>query len=240
MNKNILMIIGLALTMLGLTKCKKPADYYSAGYLNKAENAKPGQVDSLQILAGYNKARIRFKASPDRRVKQVKVFYNTSLSALVKDTTINLSDADYGNYVSVDIPNVPEATAFVRVVGLDEKGDVSNGVEAVGTIYGEKYISSLSNRIYRNITTVDGVKQINFQNESGKPRDTTVFYTLQRTVVTYPTTTGEFATVQLSPFSNAVAAPDMAGSGTISHYSEYKPAEDVIDIFKAATVTVEF
>lgn len=226
--------------MLVFSSCGKPKDYYSAGFLDEAELAKPGKVDSLQILPGRNRAVLKFIVAPDRRVSRLKIAYNSSISATIINTMVDVSSNDYGNYKEVAINNLPEATLLVNITSYDTKGDSSNVVTGTGFVYGDRYISSLYNRIYQNITTINGVKQLNFQNESAKPRDTTVFYTLQKTVLTYSRLGGGTTTIEFSPFRNEIKVPDIAAAGTITHYSVFKPVEKSVDEFSSAPVTFSF
>lgn len=226
--------------MLILSNCGRPNDYYSADFLNNAELAKPGKVDSLQILPGRNRAVLKFIVAPDRRVNKLKVAYSSSVGAEVNSTMVDIAANEYGNYKEVAIDNLPEATLLVNITSYDTKGDSSNTVTGSGFIYGDRYITSLYNRIYQNTTTINGVKQLNFQNESAKPRDTTVFYTLQKTVVTYTKAGGGVSTIEISPFANDVKVPDIATTGTIRHYSIFKPVVQAIDTFQSTEVSVNF
>ncbi len=239
MKKIFLSSIAVVLLLI-LLRCGKSSDYYSSPFLNEAELAKPGMVDSLQILPGKNRAVLKFIVGPDRRVTKLKISHNSSLSSVVTNTIVDVNARDYGNYKEVPINNLPEATLIVRIVSFDSKGDSSNVVTGTGFIYGERYLSSLYNRIYLNTTTVNAVKQLNFQNESNKPRDATVFYTLQKTIVTYSNTLGATSTVEISPFLNEMKVPDIAATGTISHYSSFKPTENSIDTFTSAPITINF
>jgi len=239
MRKICFLVIALCVLLI-FNKCGKPDDFYSADFLNAAELAKPGKVDSLQILPGRNRAILKFIVAPDRRVNKLKIAYSSSLSAQVNTTMADIAAGEYGNYKEVAISNLPEATLLVNITSYDSKGDSSNTVTGSGFIYGDRYNSSLYNRIYQNITTINGVKQLNFQNESAKPRDTTVFYTLQKTIVTYSKAGGGMATIEVSPFANEVKVPDIATTGTIRHYSIFKPVVQAIDIFQSAEVTVSF
>lgn len=220
--------------------CNKPSNYYSAPFLNNAETAKPGRVDSLTILPGRNRALLRFIVSPDRRVTKVRISYSSSLSPDVKTSFVTITDQDYGSRKEVAIDNLPEATLIANVVSFSNNGDSSTVAQVAGTIYGDRYIASLYNRVYQNMTTVSGVKYMNFINESAKPQDSTVFYPLQKTVVTYPKASGGTNTFQISAFTNSVPVPDIAATGTIKLYSLFKPVQSSIDIFQSATLSVNF
>ncbi len=238
--RKIFILIVSVVAALVLSQCGKPKDYYSADFLNEAEQAKPGKVDSLQILPGRNRGLLKFIVAPDRRVNKLRVSYSSSLSAEVTTSMVDIAANEYGNYKEVLIDNLPEATLLVRITSYDTKGDSSNIVTGAGFIYGDRYISSLYNRIFQNITTVNGVKQLNFQNESAKPRDSTIFYTLQQTIITYSKLGGGTSTIEISPFVNAVKITDIAATGSITHYSRFKPTAQTIDIFESTPVTVNF
>ncbi|MCH5597872.1 DUF4998 domain-containing protein [Niabella ginsengisoli] len=238
--KKIIFFLSIVSCIVVLSGCEKGSDYYYAKYLNEAEIAKPGKVDSIQILPGDNRALLRFRVGPDRRVTKLKVAYNTSLSNSINTKFIDLSGADYGSFSEVEIADIPEATLFVEVVSYNQAGDSSTTAPVVSTIYGERYRSVLANRIFENISTVNGNKRINFLEESNKPRDATIFYPLQKTIVTYPLASGGTKTVELLLHSNFIVASDIAASGEITHYSIYKPVPESIDVFNSNTATVTF
>lgn len=173
-------------------------------------------------------------------MNKLRVSYSTSLSSEITNLFATIGDQDYGNSKTITIDNLPEATLLAKVVTFDTKGDSSNTVESSSRIYGDRYISSLYNRIIQNITIVTGTRQINLLNESGKPQDSTVFYTLQRTILTYPKLTGGTGTTTVSPYVNTIPIPDLATSGIISHYSVFKPLDRAIDEFSSATTSFNY
>ncbi|MFV0607296.1 MAG: DUF4998 domain-containing protein [Niabella sp.] len=239
MNKIFFTFIA-ALIVITMSQCKRTSDYYYADFLNKAENAKPGSVDSLQILPGHNRAILRFIVGPDRRVNRIKVSYNSSLSAEISTAFFDVVASDYGNYKEVQIDNLPEATLIANVLSFDNKGDSSNIATTTGLVYGNRYITSLYNRIYLRTSTVGTDKYLDFQNESRKPQDSTVFYTMLKTILTYPRIDGTTATIEFTPYSNSIPVPDIATTGTITHYSVFKPVEEAIDVFQSAPVSINF
>lgn len=230
-----LFIIGIS-----ITQCTKPSDHYYADFLKAAEIAKPGRVDSLELIPGLNRAILRFRVGPDRRVNKLRVSFTSSLSADITTRFVEITQSDYSSIKEIVMEQLPEATLMANIVSFDAKGDSSTAVQVTGYIYGERYIASLYNRIYQNITTVAGVKQLNFQPESGKPQDSTVFYTLQRTHISYPKIGGGVGMVDISPYTNSVKVPDLATTGTITHYATFKPVRQSIDLFAAPIVSITF
>ena len=231
------LILGLSII---ISCSNKSSDYYYKGFLDQAELAKPGRVDSLQILPGKNRSIIRFKVGPDRRINKIRISYSSSISADVTTTIADITGTDYGNYKDVQVNNLPEATLMVKVVSFDTKGDSSIPVQATSLVYGDRYISSLYNRVLQNITTVNGVRQLNILNESGKPQDPNVFYTMQRTVITYPSTSGTNKTITITPYINALPLPDLATTGVITQYSVFKPVVYALDEFQSVPANFNF
>ncbi|MGJ7031202.1 DUF4998 domain-containing protein [Niabella hirudinis] len=238
--KNRVLLLGGIMIAVFFFSCDKKADSSYAKYLNAAEIAKPGKVDSMEILPGYNRALIKFKVSPDRRVNKIKIDYYTSISYLINTKTIDVTETDFGKFKELLIDNLPEANLFVNIVTYSAAGDSSSVSDGVGAVYGNRYASLVANRIFSNITTTDGIKSINFAGEQSRPRDSTLFYPLQKTVLTYPTILGDTNTIEFSPHTNTIPVPDIADSGTITHYSVYKPTSNAIDVFKSSGVSVTF
>lgn len=233
----------ILLALWSLTGCdKKSSDHYYEQYLKDAELAKPAQVDSLQILPGNYRVALKFKVGGDRRINKLRVQYNTSLSSELSTVEATITDEDYGNYKEILISNIPEATLFARATTFEKKGDSSNVVQAVGVVYGDRYRASLGNRIFQNISsTSEGVK-VDLLPESGAPQDTTggVFYTLQKTIITYQKISGDTGTREISPYTNTATFPDMELTGSFTHRSVYKPTKDAIDNFYSDEVVEKY
>jgi hypothetical protein len=247
----LLPIIGLLILLLAA--CEKKSDYYYAEYLNEGEIALPGKVDSLQILPGYLRAKLRFKIGPDRRVTRLKIKYNTSLSSSETTFYTNVTAQDYGNYKEVEIDDLPEVAFYASVLAFDAQGDSSNVSSSTATIYGPSYRSFLANRIFNGISLAkdskgnnfkeaDGkyMKQIEFVAETAAPLDPTVFYPMQRTVIIYPTRSGGTDTLKIAPQSGSIFAPGIADKGTLTYYTEHKPFSNALDVVMSDKTTINF
>lgn len=237
----IIFLPAICAIMLLIGGCEKKADYYYAKYLDEAEVALPAKVDSLQILPGFYRAKLKYKVAPDKRVKKIRISYGTSVSAAIITSYTDVAEGDYGKFKEIELKDLPEATLLANVVTFSVYGDSSNTTYAVGSIYGERYRSVLGNRIFSKVGSKDGKKGIFFLEEKGKPvEESRVFYPLQNTIITYPLAAGGTKTIELSLYKDFIETIGIAGSGTIKHYSNYKPTENSIDVFKSNEVTVTF
>lgn len=214
-----------------LSGCGRSSDHYYKDFLDQAETAKPGMVDSLQVLPGNNRAILKFIVGPDRRVKKLAVTYSTSLSAEISEIDIDVQEQDYGKLKEVLIEDLAEATLLTAVSSVSQIGETSNVAEASARIYGPRYISTLSNRIFDQFTTKDGVRTMHFLQESGLPQDPTVFTSMQRTEIVYPISATDSATIVISPYVREVELLDIVDAGTLKFRTIYKPVESSIDDF---------
>lgn len=226
--------------LFGLSSCGKSSDYYYKDFLDQAEIAKPGKVDSLQLLPGANRAILRFIVGPDRRVNRLLVSYNTSLSAEVSEITVNITEQDYANYKEVLIEGLPEATLIANVATFSETGAASNLAETSARIYGLQYVSTLGNRIFEQFTTDEEVKQINFLQESGLPQNPDVFTTMQHTEIVYPISATDSATLVISPYERVAALPNIVSTGSLKFRTSYKPVENALDSFYGPWREIDF
>ena len=231
MKINIYMIACIII-LLKLVGCGKGSDHYFKEFLDKAELAKPGAVDSLEILPGKNRAIVRFLVSPDRRIDHVNITYSTSLSSATQEIQLNISEQDYGSFKEVVILDLPEATLNARVTSWIETKDGSNTVEASVPIYGTRYSSALGNRIFSElITTPEDVKQIYFRQEAGLPQKDDIFTNIQRTEIVYPSESPDSLTQSISPYQLFAELPGISDAGTLKFRTIYKPVENAIDEF---------
>lgn len=226
--------------LFGLSSCGKSSDYYYKDFLDQAEIAKPGKVDSLQLLPGANRAILRFIVGPDRRVNRLLISYNTSLSAEVSEIAVDIGEQDYANYKEVLIEGLPESTLITNVSSLSATGDVSNLAETSARIYGPQYVSTLGNRIFDRFTTDGDVRQINFLQESGLPQNPNVFTPMQHTEIVYPINATDSVTLVISPYERVEALPNIVITGSLKFRTSYKPVENALDSFYGPWREIDF
>lgn len=231
-----LFLITAVVLFIAMNSCQKSSDYYYRDYLDNAEIAKSGKVDSLSIKPGKYRAKVSFIAPPDRRVKKVIINYRTNISDLVKEIEFELTEEDYGKIKEITLMNLPEATLIVSATCIITDDNISNIATAIGRVYGDKYESTLANRLFGELREDeededDEVLYLDFLRESGLPRDQNLFIPMQYTEVIYPDFDGDSLRVTVTPYINTVTLQNIDYEGTFKFRTYYKPTENSIDSF---------
>jgi hypothetical protein len=99
-----------------------------------------GKPENPTVRPGYNRAEISWTKSSDPNVKSARVFWNNYTDSIPADIP------EDGSTVSVIINNLPEKFYSFFIKTYNDEGNASIPAEALGTVYGEKYRTSLLNR----------------------------------------------------------------------------------------------
>lgn len=237
--KNLIISFALGILLCVMASCERQSNSFYQEFLDEAELAKPGKVDSLRIFPGHYRAQIRFRVSPDKRINRVKIRYSTALSSETSELNLDISADEHGRFKLVDVDEIPESTLLVNAIAFSNGGDSSNVVSANARIYGSRYISTLNNRIFSSFSLVNGVRQINFAAER-LPTDQTLFRVMQYTELEYPTTTGEIRSITFTPYQLGVPLPNLRSNGTLRYRTLYKPESTAIDLFQGSWTSRSF
>jgi hypothetical protein len=209
----------------------KPADYYYGEYLANGELYYPGRIDSLSIIPGNQRAKLRLRITTDPKVNTLKVALRNSLSPDQQLLTFPIAEGEHGQIRLIELDDLVEATYTVNVYTATANGDSSRTVAASQFIYGESYIKTLVNRTVSGINKTDpGLHYLIFASESNLPRQGT-FYPMQYTEVKYRNTSGDSTTVTITPYETLASLEDIASPSTITYRTVYKPVVASLDYF---------
>jgi hypothetical protein len=127
--------------ILCLNSCSKMADNYKP-YIKNGEQIFTGKVDSLVAFPGKNRLQLRWLLVSDPKITKCKVFWNNGADSLL----VPVQKSDGTDTIKVNINNLTEGLYTLDVYTYDEAGHSSVKAEVTGTVYGENYINSISNR----------------------------------------------------------------------------------------------
>ncbi|MDR1222410.1 MAG: discoidin domain-containing protein, partial [Tannerella sp.] len=123
------------------------------GYMTDGEIIYAAKVDSARVYPGKNRAILDVGIS-SQRIETLRIYWNDSADSA--DIAIN----NQVGVFSKPLANMEEKDHIFYLVGLDRFGNRSLPFEASGTVYGDRFQNSLSNRTIQTIAAEDGVLSI--------------------------------------------------------------------------------
>lgn len=151
MQKIIKLVLFVVCLVSGLASCDKMNDRLDV-YLASGERIYIGKIDSMNTFVGDNRVKLRFWAT-DPRAKRVGFYWYPNNDSMFVDITPTFAN----NYFEIYIGGVSGSKAItegnytMRVITSDKANHYSIPFEKVVNIYGDKYRSTLTNRV---LTTV--------------------------------------------------------------------------------------
>src|SRR5690606_19976587 len=225
-NQTNIPVLLAALVGMLLAQCT-PIDYHFRDYLDNAEKAYPGRVDSMLFMPGNNRAAIRALISTDPRVERMRItwgqdgYYET-----------DIAPEDIAGYKQIVIQEIAESIYTFDIRTIDREGNQSIRAELFGRVYGAEYVANLNNRIIDNVRESEDGLIINWFPES-------VDSTLLGTVVSYQTSAGDTEEVFTAATLNQTLLPRFSGGTTFDFNTLFKPDSLAIDTFFAVRQTID-
>ena len=127
--------------------CSKMEDTYKE-FVQNGEIIYTGRVDSVKAFSGNNRIMLTMLLLSDPKINKVKVFWNNRSDSAVKDV-VRTTGVDTVKFM---LTNMPEGTYAFEIYTYDNQGHSSIKKEAIGIVYGQNYINSLSNRPLKSMT----------------------------------------------------------------------------------------
>ncbi len=154
MSKHIAILSLSILLYLMLQSCSKMNDLHDQ-YLEEGEVIYAAKVDSVEAVPGKNRILLN-SLIQSQRIETVRIFWN-----------------DYADSAGVQVSNqtgifpklledLEEKSYIFQLVSIDKFGNESLPFEVDGTVYGDNFQSSLSNRVMTKATVVNGEMTIDW------------------------------------------------------------------------------
>ena len=206
--------------IVGFFSCKSQDGIFEE-YLVPNGRSYPVPAKNVVAKPGNRRIEIAWQNSGDPKVKKARIFWNN-----YTDSVEIAIDADMKT-VSRIINPIAENTYSFMVRTYDTDGNISIPIEVMGKVYGERYISSLTNRVLLS-TYYDGLDlKLNWfvagEDEAGVSVNYTDIRGVNRSVV-------------VDPSETETIVPEFDADHPLFYSTMYKPDSLAIDVFHVEAV----
>ena len=207
-----------------LFSCSKSDEYKK--YQEGGELMYTGKLDSVKINPGNNRVQLTGMLKADPKIKKMTIFWNDRRDSISFDVDL----AANGRAFSKTFP-VEEGIRNFVIYTYDTNGNRSVAVNKIGTIYGPRYASSITNRLVGTAASENGKTTINWL-----PADTSAG--TYATEVRYTSLTG-LKTIRVPALTDkTVLDAANPAAATFSYRTLYLPKKNSIDTFYTAFAQV--
>lgn len=221
---NEVFYIALLFATLHTACTKTKGDAYKQ-YMQGGEIVYPGRVDSVTVQAGYKRAQLSVILGNDPLVTRLRIYWNNqqdSLEVPVDHTHDTLA---------VIVPNLAEGNYNFTLYTLDKTGHTSVVYNASGVVYGDSYISSLTNRTLKTVTQSKNGQQIQLTWADAAGGEL-------RTEINYTGVNGTQQQIMLQASETTITLPDYQGSSKLTYRSLYRPDSTAFEDFSLPAVEI--
>lgn len=134
-----------------MSSCKK-LDFNYRQFIGEGEITYLGKADSLLLKGGNHRAELSWLLIADPKVTSYKIYWDNRQDSL----SGSLTKTENVDTVSLILENLEEKIYEFEVFLFDDEGNSSVGVSAIGQVYGERYASGLTNRVFRTPKVLPG------------------------------------------------------------------------------------
>ena len=138
---NTLKYFIIFLCLSSIWACSK-IDDYKDHIGPEGEISYSGKLDSLMIFSGRNRVLVNGLIISDPKITESRIFWNSNTDSLV----VPIDRSNGVDTLSVLLEGLMENVYSFEVRTYDSEGNRSIPVSAIGTVYGDRYQSSLINR----------------------------------------------------------------------------------------------
>lgn len=144
---SIMLIMMACAAALILPSCMKEDDYKK--FTEGGEISYTGKLDSIKIFSGKNRVLIQGLLIADPKVTKCVVYWNNRADSVV----IPVTRTQNVDTLKVELKNMIEGVHNFTIYTYDNLGNQSVPTYKSGRAYGERYLSTLSNRSINNAFT---------------------------------------------------------------------------------------
>lgn len=121
-------------------------------YIKDGEVVYVGKLDSVKVFSGNERILVQAQVKPDPKIKKALMKWNDGKDSVILDITHNSVLEHY-------IP-MAEGIVSLELFTIDDKGNRSVAVPAIGRAYGPRYSAGLSNKLIASATIDNDNKAI--------------------------------------------------------------------------------
>lgn len=196
-------------------------DYYYKELIEGKDLVHPGKISDLNYSSGHNRFALDFVLARDPQVNAILIFWNNRADSLI----FAVEESEIGQTKQIIVENLAEDTYDIEVFSRNIHGVKSVPTRTVGRVYGERYISSLNNRVYLQGGFSGGRAWVEWIPET---REEYVY-----TKITYTTPTG-VTTVELPRGTEWRYIDDYIPGTRVYFQAAFRPLENTLDTYFSA------
>lgn len=217
MTKVINIFPSLMIIVLGITACSKMEDPVKP-FIAGGEIIYATKLDSLKSFSGRNRALFTWELPANHATEKFMAFWNNN-----KDSIELPFKHLQGKVYQAEIKNLEEATYLFDIYAFDKSGNRSIKTLTTVNVYGERYESSLLNRILSSARVdVNNQLRVVFAKAEEMNVDTEI---------TYTNIDSKQKQVRLKKMESEIIISDWYIGTAVTYKSTFKPTADAVDTF---------
>lgn len=209
-----------------VTACSKMDASYK-DFLSGGEIRYSIRPDSIKVFPGHNRIKLSWLLLSAPNVVQCKVYWNDRADSVI----VPVSPKPDQDTVSVIIDNLAEGAYTFDIYTYDKEGNASITTDTTGNVYGDAYISSLSNRLMNDPVLIGGLPKIEWYKES----DSTAIGVELR----YKSQDGVLHEISIAPDDSITRINEYPLGDSVQYRTLFLPTPFAIDTFYSAYQTVK-
>ncbi|MGV8878553.1 MAG: DUF4998 domain-containing protein [Sphingobacteriaceae bacterium] len=211
--------LGIAVLACLFFSCSKMDDTYSE-FLEKGETVYIGKADSVKTYGGNGRLRLSWLFIGDPKITKYVVYWDNRADSIVK--TIQRGTGI--DSINVVIEPLAEGVHNFEIFSFDDLGHTSLKVEVPGIVYGQKFQSSIFNRILKKATLQSGEDYARLEWGSSDTTEVGV-------EVAYTLANGEAKTVLIPKTQTSSQLPGYKRGTAIRYRTLHIPKRKALDTF---------
>jgi len=216
-DKILVLALALLSSFIG-TSCSDMSDVYKE-YLKQGEYVYIGIADSLTILPGNCRAKVRWKLNADPKLQDCVLKWSENDSVVIPIEKVG------EQWMETIIADLPEESLLLTAYTRDIYGNISLKTEKSQAIYGPTYISNLSARKITDIEAIDAENLTIKWNSLDNCVGVNLSYTSQ---------TGEQNQYFVAADELETTLYGAQLGSEFSYVTLFRPTENCIDIFETS------
>ncbi|MCL3781350.1 hypothetical protein EMN47_13250 [Prolixibacteraceae bacterium JC049] len=218
MLKHILLILTVVFVAIS---CDDMNEFHEK-YLKEGEIVYIGKVDSVEILPGNKRAKVKWFLNADPKIKNCKVYWNKRKDSI----DIQLDNSEIGGGWYEKLIDLDEAQYLFEFITNDDQNNKSLSVFKSGKVYGDSYQAELKPRKIGSMNATSEEVTINWNAVEN----------LVGVSFQYNNKNNELVKLELDPTADKLVLPDFKIGGAFEYESLFLPEENAIDTFHAPKV----
>src|SRR5690606_7878093 len=207
----------VALVGILVVACSKMDATYK-DFIKDGEIRYSQKPDTLGISPGHNRVKAWLVAKRTD-VSKFKIYWNDRGNSV----EVPVTDAFETDTLSVIIDNIEEGSYTFEFLTFDREGNTSIVVDTVGYVYGDEYISSMSNRLISQASLIEEEVIISWYTQSNE--------NAIRSEIRYKSQDGTAHQIRVDAGDMETVIEEEPMEGSIEYRTVFLPHPNAIDTF---------